>query len=85
MTPAEQKAFFEEDWVLSADNVPLNGRVLTMRPSRRVKRDEISGEPLPVAPDSGEPVIVAELSWELPGRPATLTLHRARMARDSCA
>jgi hypothetical protein len=72
--------FFQNDLAIAADEgPPLAGRIRDMRPRTRVKRDEITGEPLPVA-ESEEPehVVFARLEYDLPGKPATLTLFGPR-------
>jgi len=68
--------FFGEGLVLRADGgAPLAGRLVEITPNTRVRRDPISGEPLPVADDQTEPVVFAVLAYPLPARPASLTLH----------
>jgi len=68
--------FFSEDFVIRADDGrPLPGRVVEIKPRRRVPRDEITGEPLPAAEGEGEPVIFVVLSYDFSGRPDTLTFH----------
>jgi hypothetical protein len=68
--------FFEEDLLIRADGgPPLPGRVVEIKPRRRVPRDEITGEPLPAAEREGEPVIFVVLSYGFSGRPDTLTFH----------
>ena len=68
--------FFRRDLVFRADGgAPLPGRVEAMEGRRRVLRDEITGEPLPVADDEGEPVIFATLVYSLSGKPKVLTLQ----------
>ena len=68
--------FFGENFVIRADGgPPLPGRVADIEPRRRVPRDELTGEPLPVAEEEGEPVIFVVLSYAFRGRPATLTFH----------
>lgn len=73
--------FFTEDLVLTADGgPPLPGRILEMEARPRVRRDEITGEPLPAAGEDPEQVVFARLEYLLPGRPATVTLG-GRVAR----
>jgi hypothetical protein len=68
--------FFAEDFVILADGgPPLPGRVTEIEPRRRVRRDEITGEPLPSVEDEGEPVVFVVLSYTFGGRPDTLTFH----------
>ncbi len=71
--------FFREDLVFRADGgAPLAGRVEAMEGRRRVPRDEVTGEPLPVADDEGEPVVLATLVYPLRGKPKVLTLQPPR-------
>jgi len=68
--------FFAEDFVIRADGgPPLPGRVTDIEPRRRVRRDELTGEPLPAAEGEGEPVIFVVLSYAFRGQPDTLTFH----------
>ncbi|MHC4401679.1 MAG: hypothetical protein ACYTG0_18565 [Planctomycetota bacterium] len=67
--------FFAEDWVIRTHNgPPLPGRLERIDAQRRIRRDEITGEPLPVQPGDAEPVVVVELLYELDGRPAALSI-----------
>ena len=67
--------FFSEDLVIRADGgPPLPARVLQMEGRRRVRRDEITGEPMTAAEDEGEAVIFAVFSYELGFRPTELSL-----------
>ena len=46
------RRFFEQDWVIRADDsARLIGRLLRLAPKKRLRRDEITGEPLPVQPE----------------------------------
>jgi hypothetical protein len=68
--------FFKEDFVIRANGgPPLPGRVTAIEPRRQVPRDELTGEPLPVAEGEGEPVIFVVLAYAFRGRPDTLTFH----------
>lgn len=68
--------FFQRSFVVAdAEGRPFPARVVAMGPRQRMRRDDVTGEPL--APEAGvepETVVFAELEWELPGRPATLLL-----------
>jgi hypothetical protein len=67
--------FFTEDLVLRPDDgAPLHGAIQSMGPRQRVKRDEITGEPLPVEGDE-EIVVFAELRYPLQTRPRTLSIR----------
>lgn len=67
--------FFREGFTLRTENgPPIPGRVEEMVARRRIPRDEVTGEPLPVAENEGEPVVYAKLLYPLPGRPKVLTI-----------
>jgi hypothetical protein len=69
--------FFEQDFPVAAeDGEPLVGRVMTMEPRKRLERDQISGEPLPVNSADAQNVIFARIFYPFPNRPGTLTLAR---------
>jgi len=69
-------AFVEKDLVIRADGgPPLPGRVTHMEARRRVKRDELTGEPVAAAEGDGESVIFAILEYPFTGHPETLTFH----------
>ena len=69
-------AFFDQDLVIRADGgPPLPGRVIEIGPRRRLPRDELTGEPLPVAEGQGEPVVFVVLAYAFGGHPDTLTFH----------
>ncbi len=68
--------FFGEDFVIRADGGPaLPGRVTHFEARRRVPRDELTGEPLPVTEAEGEPVIFVILEYAFEGQPDTLTFQ----------
>ena len=67
--------FFAEDFRLVPGNgEALNGEIIAMGPEQRVKRDAITGEPLPVDEDTAETVVRMRLAYALPGRPEELSL-----------
>jgi hypothetical protein len=58
---------------------PLPGRVEGIEVRPRVRRDEITGQPLPVsAEDEEEPVVFVRFAYPLQRRPKTLTLKPPR-------
>ncbi len=76
--------FFREDLVITAgDGEPLPARLLEIGPRARVRRDEITGEPLPVSGDEEENVVFARLEYALEGKPETLTLLAPRGPRPA--
>ena len=67
--------FFKEDLlVIPEDGEPLIGRVVEMQPKERVKRDDITGEPLPNTDEEPETVIMARIFFPFDERPLTLTI-----------
>ncbi|MCZ6463907.1 MAG: hypothetical protein O7A09_06175, partial [Proteobacteria bacterium] len=69
------RAFFDRDLVVRPDSgAAIHGRVVSVEIRPRVRRDEVSGEPLPAGEEEPEPVLFAELSYPLGKRPETLTL-----------
>jgi hypothetical protein len=75
--PNRLARFFEEDLVLRADDgPPLAGKLVLLEGRERIRRDDISGEPLPASDDAPpETVLFAQLEYALEGRPATLTIQ----------
>ena len=65
--------FFTRDMVIEADGTPLIGRLVSAVPRARVVRDEISGEPLPVADEDIEAVVFFVLEYPLESGPRALT------------
>jgi hypothetical protein len=53
---------------------PIRGQLVQVVPRRRVRRDEITGEPLPPVSDEEEIVVFVELAYPLTGRPPVLSL-----------
>ena len=66
--------FFAADLVIRADGGdPIAGELLRIEVRRRVKRDEITGEPIGDS-DDGAMVVFAELAYTLPGRPRSISV-----------
>ena len=71
--------FFGEDLVFRLDGgPPIPGRILEMEPRKRVKRDEITGQPLPMAEGEGEDVIFAVLEYPLSQQPKVISMTPPR-------
>ncbi len=68
--------FFEQDFVFRADGgSPLQAYVVSMEPRPRVRRDLITGEPMPLAEgEEAETVIRAVLEYPFRSRPSTLSI-----------
>ncbi len=72
--------FYTRDLVIRADDgEPLVGRIIEMEPRVRIKRDEISGEPLPAGEEEPEVAVYASIEYPLEGRPRTVTLQGPAM------
>jgi len=73
------RLFFSEDLTIRPDEGrPIAGLVRSMEGRQRVKRDEITGEPLPAAEGEGEKVLVATLVYPFAHRPKTLSIKPPR-------
>ena len=68
------KRFLENEFVLFADGEVLRGSLKSIGPSERIRRDEITGEPLPVE-DDPETVIDAQFFWPLQTPPEQLEIR----------
>ncbi len=74
------RRFTGENLVVRADGgAPLSGRLEELEVRRRIERDEVTGEPLPVQPNDAEPVIYARLSYSVSGRPGRLSIAPPRV------
>lgn len=83
---ARLQTFFGNDLTFEPDGRgPIAGRVVHMEARRRVPRDAVTGEPLPVAANEGEPVIFAELEYPLTRRPEVLTMTPPRAESGGAA
>jgi hypothetical protein len=66
--------FVREDFVIRDErDRPLFGYLRALEPRPRIRRDEITGEPLPSDPDSAETVVFARLTYPTSGRPASVS------------
>ncbi len=66
--------FFNRDLTIRAGSgQPLPGRVEQMDARQRIQRDDVTGQPLPVKDEDGEPVVYARLVYPFSGRPNVLT------------
>ncbi len=72
--------FAAHDLVIVADQrPPLPARILGIEPRERVRRDEVTGEALPVPEgEQAETTLFVQLSYPLRARPRTLTLFGPR-------
>lgn len=66
--------FFNQDLVFNADGKPLPGRLVSAELRPRMVRDEISGEPMPVAEEDIEPVVFFVLEYPLQRKPESISL-----------
>jgi hypothetical protein len=66
--------FVGEDFVVRDERGrALFGYLRSIEPRARIERDEVTGEPLPVEPGEGEPVVFARVVYPTGGRPARLS------------
>ncbi len=82
--PLEERLsrFFVEDWILRADDgAALLGRVTALSPRQRIRRGEVTGNPLPVQ-DDAEPVVFLQIQYELVNMPNSHELTESR--RQGC-
>jgi hypothetical protein len=69
------RQFFAEDLTVRMDQGdPIPGKTKRSMLRPRVKRDEITGEPLPSTDNDPEIVVFAEVEYPLTGKPKTLSL-----------
>ena len=67
--------FFQNGFVFQNElGVGLKGKITSINPSRRVSRDEITGDPLPIQPQDAEFVIVAKLVYQFKKKPNRLLI-----------
>jgi hypothetical protein len=68
------RRFVAEDFVVRDERGrALFGYLRSIEPRDRIKRDEVTGEPLPVPPGEEEPVVFARLAYPTDGRPSRLS------------
>jgi len=71
--------FFREDFAIRVDGgTPLAGRVLEIAPRPRVRRDDLTGAPLPAGDEEPETIVFAVLDYPFSGRPSSLQLTPPR-------
>ncbi len=74
--PERLSRFFRDGLVVRDEaGASLVGRVESVAARRRIFRDEITGEPLPVQPADAEPIVFATLVYEFQGQPKSLTFQ----------
>ena len=66
--------FLEEQFLISADDQMLAGMLVGVGPAERVRRDDMTGEPLP-AEDEPETVVTAQFTWPMQERPKKLDIN----------
>ncbi len=77
--PERIRKFLREDWIIRSDNgEQLDGIIKQIVPRRRIKRDEITGEPLPMTDEEPEPVVFIEIGYPLRGKLKSLTFNPIR-------
>lgn len=67
--------FTNENFTVRLDDGRVSpGRLRALEVRQRVRRDEVTGEPLPVQPEDAEGVVFARLVYRVSGRPGSLTI-----------
>ncbi len=69
--------FFTRELVIASNEGLLPGRIMSMEPGLRVQRDEVSGQPLPVASTEAVDVLRVNLEYQLTGHPEQIFLQRS--------
>jgi len=69
--------FFTRELVIATPEGVLPGRITGMDVAQRVRRDEVSGQPLPVAKADAVDVLRVSLEYQITGQPDQLVLQRA--------
>jgi hypothetical protein len=66
--------FLGEQMTITADETDiLSARITDMQPRRRIMRDDITGQPLPVQPEDAEFTVFAKIEYLWEEKPSTLT------------
>ncbi len=69
------ETFFEHDWVIRLDDgEPLPAKIVQLIARPRIRRDEITGEPVPVQPADADRVLFVELAYSWSNRPKSLAI-----------
>ncbi len=73
--------FFREDLLVVANgSEPILGRVIEMQPRERIRRDEITGEPLQSSDTEPETVVFTRIRYPFSQRPDSITFGITRPA-----
>jgi hypothetical protein len=68
------KRFVEEDFIIMAAYEQLAGYIQEIGPRNRIKRDEITGEPLPMPPGQGETTLFVICEYPFDGEPNSISI-----------
>lgn len=77
------RVFLDTDWTVLADGRPLSGSLERVMPTRRVARDEVTGDQLPIQPDEAEHVLRIWFRYRWDELPKTLTVRPPRSSDGS--
>ncbi len=80
-----QRQFVSSDWILQADGQPLECTLERVTASKRLMRDEVTGDILPNQPGDAEIVIRVDLTYPLENRPESLTIRTALSGKSGSA
>jgi len=68
--------FFRDDLeIIAGDGESLKGHIVEIGPRERIRRDDITGEPLPTNESNEEIVVFARLEYQLPDHPGKLKIR----------
>lgn len=79
------RTFLTDDWIILADDTPLQAIPKEIAPDRRVVRDEVTGDALAEQPADAEFVIRLSLSYDLPSQPQSLTFRTRLVEGEATA
>ena len=80
--------FLQRDWAIrTGDGEPLPGKMRLIELRKRIIRDQITGEPVPLGDREPEQVLFAEFDYQIPEAPSELTLSApvSRSAKQSAS
>jgi hypothetical protein len=66
--------FVAEDFIIMAEYEQLAGYIQDIGPRNRIKRDEITGEPLPMPPGQGETTLFVICEYPFDGEPNSISI-----------
>jgi len=68
------KKFFANDFTIKADGKILKGKIISIGPQDRIKRDPVTGDAITLTNKKSDKVIFAKLEYPLKSKPETLSI-----------